>query len=145
MSPWDVSLSHRPAPLVPAAWAQDWIERWGREQTEIDALAALRPEVLRRIPEDAVKPFFDSTLDRGLRAEQAIDELEITLKEGAGAIRSVVDDARDSARQQLPEPDEWQPDADDAGTPLFTKDDDYVAATRKLRARKALAGEDEKS
>ena len=39
-----------------------WRARWGREQTEIDALAALRPEVLRDITLAALRPFFDNTL-----------------------------------------------------------------------------------
>ena len=43
--------------------ASKWRERMGHEQTEIDALAALRPEELTRIALDALKPFFDFTLD----------------------------------------------------------------------------------
>jgi len=39
-----------------------WRRRWGIEQTEIDAMATLRPELLRRIAVDAVGPYFDSTL-----------------------------------------------------------------------------------
>jgi len=35
----------------------------GHEQTEIDALAALRPDALRRITLDALAPFYDFTLD----------------------------------------------------------------------------------
>ena len=44
----------------------------GHEQTEIDALAALRPDDLRRIAEEAVRPFFDDTLKR--RSINARDE-----------------------------------------------------------------------
>jgi hypothetical protein len=36
----------------------------GVEQTEIDALAALRPDLLRQIARDAIAPFYDHTLDR---------------------------------------------------------------------------------
>src|SRR5262249_28426189 len=39
-----------------------WKERWGREQTEIDALIALHPGTVRRLAEEAVKPYFDETL-----------------------------------------------------------------------------------
>jgi hypothetical protein len=35
------------------------VVRWHREQTEIDALAALQPEVLTQIVRDALEPFFD--------------------------------------------------------------------------------------
>jgi len=41
-----------------------WREVMGREQTEIDALAALRPEVLLQIARDAIAPFRDATLER---------------------------------------------------------------------------------
>jgi DNA topoisomerase VI subunit B len=43
--------------------AERWREAMEHEQTEIDALAALRPEVLRQIAEDSIRPFFDETLD----------------------------------------------------------------------------------
>lgn len=41
-----------------------WRERMGVEQTEIDALASLRPDLLRQISEDAVRPYFDESLNR---------------------------------------------------------------------------------
>src|SRR5262249_55498707 len=42
--------------------ASRWRQIMGHEQTEIDALAALRPDHLRQIALDAVAPFFDSPL-----------------------------------------------------------------------------------
>jgi hypothetical protein len=48
--------------------ADGWREHWGREQTEIDALAALQPDVLREIAETAIKPFYDPTLERRWRS-----------------------------------------------------------------------------
>lgn len=36
----------------------------GVEQTEIDALASLQPELLRQITRDALAPFYDHQLDR---------------------------------------------------------------------------------
>jgi hypothetical protein len=39
-----------------------WRESMGVEQTEIDALAALRPELLHDIAVDAIAPYYDSTL-----------------------------------------------------------------------------------
>jgi hypothetical protein len=44
--------------------ADNWRERTGLEQTEIDALASLQPELLRDIAQDAIKPFYDLTLRR---------------------------------------------------------------------------------
>jgi hypothetical protein len=42
--------------------ADGWRARYGIEQTEIDALATLRPDVLRQIVHHAVAPYFDATL-----------------------------------------------------------------------------------
>jgi hypothetical protein len=39
--------------------ASKWRRVMGHEQTEIDALAALRPEILGAIARDAIKPFWD--------------------------------------------------------------------------------------
>lgn len=44
--------------------ADRWRDAMGVEQTEIDALASLRPQLLRQIVDVAVEPFFDSTLAR---------------------------------------------------------------------------------
>jgi hypothetical protein len=47
--------------------AGGWRDRYGVEQTEIDALATLRPDLLREIVSEAVDPFFDSTLAQRVR------------------------------------------------------------------------------
>jgi hypothetical protein len=44
--------------------ADKWRERMGVEQTEIDALATLRPDLLRQVARAAIKPFYDYELDR---------------------------------------------------------------------------------
>jgi len=50
--------------------ADRWREAFGVEQTEIDALATLQPDVLREIVEAAFDPYFDRTLeDRVAEAE----------------------------------------------------------------------------
>src|SRR5215831_20904560 len=63
--------------------ASRWREAFGVEQTEIDALATLRPNVLRGIIEAAFQPYYDDTLedrvdeartDWTTRAQAAIDE-----------------------------------------------------------------------
>jgi hypothetical protein len=43
--------------------ADRWREAFGVEQTEIDALATLRPELLRQLARDAIAPFYDTSLD----------------------------------------------------------------------------------
>jgi hypothetical protein len=47
--------------------ADKWREIMGREQTEIDALQALRPDVLRQIVTAAIEPFYDRTLKSRLQ------------------------------------------------------------------------------
>ena len=63
--------------------AEDWVEKMGVEQTEIDSLAALQPDLLRDIAEAAIAPFFDTTLNARVRrakddwlaeAQNVIDE-----------------------------------------------------------------------
>jgi hypothetical protein len=44
--------------------ADAWQAAMGTEQTEIDALAALQPDLLREIANKAVLPFFDTSLER---------------------------------------------------------------------------------
>lgn len=44
--------------------ADKWQQATGVEQTEIDALASLRPNLLRQIARDAIAPFHDDTLDQ---------------------------------------------------------------------------------
>jgi hypothetical protein len=42
--------------------ADAWTAAMGVEQTEIDALATLRPDLLRQVARDAIAPFYDFTL-----------------------------------------------------------------------------------
>jgi hypothetical protein len=44
--------------------ADKWQQAMGVAQTEIDAIAALRPDLLRHIARDAIAPFYDYELDR---------------------------------------------------------------------------------
>jgi hypothetical protein len=63
--------------------ADDWMEKMGVEQTEIDALAALQPELLRRLALEAISPFYDYTLgDRVAQAHRDwIEEAQVRLDE----------------------------------------------------------------
>ena len=49
-----------------------WIREFGVEQTEIDALATLRPDALVEMVEQAIAPYFDATLAE--RVEEAEEE-----------------------------------------------------------------------
>lgn len=42
--------------------ADKWLERWGREQTEVDSMLELRPSELRTMINEAIEPYFDATL-----------------------------------------------------------------------------------
>ncbi len=44
--------------------ANAWTTATGLEQTEIDALVSLQPEVLHNLARDAIKPFYDKSLDQ---------------------------------------------------------------------------------
>jgi hypothetical protein len=143
--------------------ADRWKSAFGVEQTEIDALAALQPDLLREILERAFDPYWDSTLeDRVEQAKQEWDEA------AAEAIRTQIDQDRlDALREEatekltelqdaiatinerlrleagdhftLPPIEVPEPEADEdvVRQALVSFDDDWVVATRALIARKA--------
>ena len=51
--------------------AAKWLELYGSEQTEIDALATLQPAELERIAREAVAPYFDAGLAGRVRTAEA--------------------------------------------------------------------------
>jgi hypothetical protein len=53
-----------------------WRAHWDHEQTEIDALAALRPDELREIAERAIEPFYDPTLQRRIEHAEVMWNVE---------------------------------------------------------------------
>jgi hypothetical protein len=145
--------------------ADRWREAFGVEQTEIDALATLQPNILREIIECA----FDPYVDRGLKArvaqaqvdwqrqaeaaiaEQVDPTILAQLREEAGErlaeLESVIDDINDRLRLaansftlppiEVPEP---ELDADAVRRALITFDQDWIEATRALIRRKAYEG-----
>jgi hypothetical protein len=141
--------------------ADRWREAFGVEQTEIDALATLRPDVLREILERAFDPYFDRTLEERVsearadwngRAEETLSEqidheaLEELRAEAADRLAEMDDTIRDlndrlrlaaADRFTLPEIEVPEPDAQDAERQaLVSFEDDWVTATRALIARK---------
>lgn len=154
-------------PSTPLKATENRADRWkaamGWEQTEIDALATLRPEVLERIARAALDPFFDRTLED--RADEALDDYCDTqtarLHEHLGADRiaairdemeAKIDEVReqlDALREQLAVPaddlglDPYEPPQpilgglpSDYPEPLLDPADDWVSQTDQLRARK---------
>jgi len=141
--------------------ASRWREAFGVEQTEIDALATLQPNVLRGIIERAFDPYYDRTLtdrvraaeDEWLeRAQEAITEqvdpevlaaLRVEATERLSELSSVITDLNEHFRLagdrfRLPAIEVPQPEIDEdaARLALVNFDDDWVTATRALIARK---------
>ena len=142
--------------------ADRWRGAFNVEQTEIDALATLRPDVLREILERAFDPYFDRTLQGRVtlaedewnrRAEEVLREqidqknLEALRAEAADRLAeldSAIADINErlqlaaADRFDLPEIEVPEPEVnEDAGRQaLVSFDDDWVAATRALIARK---------
>jgi hypothetical protein len=80
----DLSFEMRPIALTPdqvreyglpitplknpdCAEAKRWVQQTGVQQTEIDALATLKPDLLDKLARDAIRPFFDSGLVERVR------------------------------------------------------------------------------
>jgi hypothetical protein len=66
--------------------ADRWREAMQVEQTEIDALATLQPDLLRQIARRALDPFYDWTLD-----QRVMEARSAWLREAQAAIDSAVD------------------------------------------------------
>jgi hypothetical protein len=142
-----------------------WQAAFGIEQTEIDALAALRPDLLRQIAEDAIAPFYDRSLRR--RCEEARDEWEAAAKEAfdrtvdAERIEEMRDQYRGFVESLIPQIEEMrramkeeEVDVGDLGIgdfvapeaavdgapvspPIFDTGWDWSEASRRLKSRKA--------
>jgi hypothetical protein len=150
--------------------ADRWRATFGVEQTEIDALAALRPDLLRQLARDAISPFFDDTLhSRCLFAQQRyrqaaerafaeqvdaeqIDELRERAREELSEMQEQIDELRDALRESvgeidldLPDPEVPQPVfKDEPDHAIYSSRLDWSEATRRMVRRKAYGnGADE--
>ena len=154
-------------PSTPLKESEQRADKWkavmGWEQTEIDALATLRPEVLERIARAALDPFFDPTLEaRALEAvvaysdeqtarlheylgEDRIAEIRSQMEAKIGEVREQLEDLQ----RQLAMPaddlglDDYAPPEPELGglppdypEPLLDPTDDWVEQTDRLRGRK---------
>lgn len=153
-------------PLKPTERRADrWLGAMGVEQTEIDALAALNPELLRRIATDAVLPFVDDTLEARtneavddweqdaqeivnqqvngamldqlrVQAEDKLDELRAEIQAINSSIRLHTDDIHLLPSIDLPDPVVFLPD----DPPLVDSRWSFVAQTASLIESKNYAG-----
>jgi hypothetical protein len=139
---------------------QAWIDAMGCEQTEIDAIATLRPDLLRQIAEEWIGRFYDRTLaDRvnaaafewERQAQQVIDagidratidsaavELAAKCDEVQRVIAERIDSLIESADQielpELPEIPEAEIDFEAQPMPLINSEWDWVDQTQRLKA-----------
>jgi hypothetical protein len=153
-------------PSTPLKETEKRADRWreafgGAEQTEIDALATLQPDVLRQIAEDAFDPYFDRTLEDRVNeardvwmreAQEAIDaqidpEILAALREEAAGRLAELETAIAEINERLrlaadhftlpairvPRP---EVDEDAARQALINFDDSWAVATRALIERK---------
>jgi hypothetical protein len=102
-----------------------WRAAMGIEQTEIDALATLRPELLRQVARDAIAPFCDFDLDRRVKAAReewlthALAIINDNLDaERLGRIRAQAAEQLEAMREQIAELNEaLRVDVDDFDLP----------------------------
>ncbi len=149
--------------------ADKWREAFGVEQTEIDALATLRPLDLARIVRAAIEPYFDAGLIRRVwdakaeweeEAQEALEEqmdhaalatirdrmagkleeLKATIETINSQLRMTVDGLVHLPEAIVPEP-EIDPENLGRQAPLIRSSDSWADQTRALKARKAYGGD----
>jgi hypothetical protein len=122
-------------PLKPEEKRADkWRQAWGVDQTEIDALATLRPELLRQVAEAAIAPFYDPDLDRIVEEarEDWIDRAITIVLDGMDVermarIRAEATEKLDAMREQIAEFNEQlQIDVDEFDLPAIEIPDAHV-------------------
>jgi hypothetical protein len=148
--------------------ADKWRAAMGIEQTEIDALATLRPELLRQIAHEAVAPFYDSTLAERVEAsrrawfEVALQRVNDNLdRERLGRVHAQAQRMLAEMRQRidaLSEDEAFHLDVDDFDLPdidipearltqglapaaLLDSRESFAEQTRRLRESRAYLGE----
>jgi hypothetical protein len=150
--------------------ASKWKDAFGVEQTEIDALIALRPDLLRSLAARAIAPYYDRTLDARCRQateeyrerveaafassvdKDAIADLRRRGEELVAEMQRAVDALREDMAShvpldlavvpvELPEPEvDGKPCAD----VVYDSRWDWDEATRRLRDRKAYVDGDDR-
>jgi hypothetical protein len=142
--------------------AAGWRQRYGVEQTEIDALATLRPDLLRAIVAEAADPFFDHSLAARVSAERErweeqaqaafeaqidgehLAELQAQAEASLEALQeklAAMEQAADDVDLMLPPFEPPQPRvAQSAPEPLVSSGMGLVEHIRALRARKDYSG-----
>ncbi len=140
--------------------APKWLAaKGGLEQTEIDALATLRPDELTRIAEEIISPFWDATLAVRVRearaeyralaqerfeeqvdqdtldqirsqGEELLDDFREKISELQDEMACEVPDDIDLPKPEVPQGVEQEPPTVE---PMFSTEDDWATATIKLK------------
>lgn len=156
-----------PLPTTPLKDPEDekrgpkWLETFGIEQTELDALTSLRPDLFEAIAVEMIERFYDTNLEREVRlireewdaqAQAVIDALadsgeQARLRaEGEAAIaalrRQIEADLVQADLPEVPELPESDLDPGDVPNTVLDPADDWRTQTRKLIDRKRYAEED---
>jgi hypothetical protein len=156
-----LDLPHEPIKATDKRAAK-WHAAMGVGQTEIDALATLQPEVLRRIVKKAVKPYWDAGLEERARKARVAWEAEAAQAfadqvnaDQLAALRvqaeAALDQLRSVARQmevatedlgiEWPEITVIEGEAQGDGPMLVDSEMDLVEHAQILRARKRYENE----
>lgn len=86
--------------------APRWLAEFGIEQTELDSIATLRPDVLRKLVIEGIVPFYDLTLDHRSTTARKQWELEAQVALEAQLGPEVLVELRSSAESKLEEIEE---------------------------------------
>ncbi len=81
--------------------SEDWRAEFDLEQTEIDALAQLRPRILEQIVRDAIAPFFDETLYRRLGEAEREWRREANRRLAEQIDQDALQDLKDEAEAEM--------------------------------------------
>jgi hypothetical protein len=141
--------------------AAGWLARYGVEQTEIDALATLQPQLFREIIEEAIRPYYDfdiservadarrdwyreasGRLDAALEAADLTGlyaDLEASL-EDAEEKATALSERAEEVHVQLPEIDVPKSDIAEPAPAYISSEMDLLDAIQTLRARKDYGG-----
>jgi len=147
--------------------ASRWREAHGHDQTEIDAIVELHPDALREAVFDAIKPYYDATLDDRVHAaemkwqgraeeelrkhpgyeggSQRIKEAWESVSTAASKLHAEQLHAAQILHDSIPPPPELpkaQPSTEPK-TALFDSETDFITATRQLIRHKKLIGSDD--
>ena len=142
--------------------ANAWTTATGLEQTEIDALVSLQPEVLRNLAREAIKPFYDKSLNQRVadareqweREAQAVvddsldqeqlDQLRADLEAKLAELESELEAFNDAVRIETndfdlpPIPPVPEPEVSGSnGTPLLDSSRPYAVQSQALIDSKA--------